>query len=115
MRIFNLKTAARTLIFLKEQGIDSYDKLREKSCAASGEYNALSKRIREIESRQKEIGELQKQIGNYGKTREVYAKYKASGFDCGFYDIHAAEITPCLRKPDVTLTSSCLPGYGGGG
>jgi len=78
--------------FLKGQGIDSYDELCEKSCAASGEYNALSKRIREIESRQKEIGELQKQIGNYGKTREVYAKYKASGFDSGFYDIHAAEI-----------------------
>ena len=91
-KVFNLKEAAKTLIFLKENGIDSYEDLKKKSSSASGDFAARTKRIREIEMRQKEIAELQKQIGTYGKTRDIYAKYKASGWDRGFYDIHAADI-----------------------
>ena len=91
-KIFNLKEAAKTLIFLKENGIDSYEDLKKKSSSASGEFASLTKRIREIESRRKEISELQVQIGTYGKTRDIYAKYKASGWDRGFYDIHSADI-----------------------
>jgi hypothetical protein len=91
-KVFNLKEAAKTLIFLKENGIDSYEDLKKKSTSASGDFAALTKRIRETETRQKEIAELQKQIGAYGKTRDIYAKYKASGWDRGFYDIHAADI-----------------------
>jgi hypothetical protein len=91
-KVFNLKEAAKTLIFLKENGIDSYGDLIKKSSAASGDFNACTKRIREIEARQREIAELQKQIGTYGKTRDIYAKYKASGWSRSFYDIHAADI-----------------------
>jgi len=91
-KIFNLKEAAKTLIFLKENGIDSYEDLKKKSSSASGDFAALTKRIRDVEARQKEISELQKQIGTYGKTRDIYAKYKASGWSRDFYDVHAADI-----------------------
>ena len=91
-KVFNVKETAKTLIFLKENGIDSYEDLVKKSSSASGDFANLTKRIREIEARQKEISELQKQIGTYGKTRDIYAKYKASGWDRGFYDVHAADI-----------------------
>jgi len=91
-KIFNLKEAARTLIYLKEVGIDSYDDLRKKSSSASDDFYKVTKRIKEIESRQKEIVELQKQIGTYGKTREVYAKYKASGWDRRFYNSNETDI-----------------------
>ena len=91
-KIFNLKESAKTLVFLKENGIDSYEDLKKKSSSASGEFAALTKRIKDIESRQKDIAELQKQIGTYGKTRDIYAKYKASGWSRDFYDIHAADI-----------------------
>jgi hypothetical protein len=40
-----------------------------------------------------EITELQKHIGTYGKTRDVYAKYKKSGWNEKFYEEHRAEIT----------------------
>jgi hypothetical protein len=92
MKIFNLKTSARTLMFLKENGIDSYDELCEKASAASSEYHKVSERLKDIGSRQKENNELQKYIKQYGATRDIYAKYKRSGFDRSFYDIHAAEI-----------------------
>jgi hypothetical protein len=91
-KIFNLKEAAKTLVFLKENGIDSYDDLVQKSSVSSDYFSSLNKKIKDIEARQKEISELQKQIGTYGKTRDIYAKYKASGFDRDFYDIHAADI-----------------------
>jgi chaperonin cofactor prefoldin len=90
--IFNLKQAAKTLIFLQENGIDSYDDLKKKSSSASGDFATLTKRIKEIETRLKEVTELQKYIGQYGKTRDVYAKYKASGWSRDFYDVHAADI-----------------------
>jgi hypothetical protein len=92
MKVFNLKNAARTLIFLKQNGIDSYEELRKKSSSASSDFSQLSSRLKEVEKRQIEITELQKQIGTYGKTRNIYAKYKASGWDKGFFDVHCADI-----------------------
>jgi hypothetical protein len=75
MKIFNLKQAARTLIFLQENGIDTYDDLKARAASASGTYHERSDRIAEIEKQQKEISELQKQIGVYGKNRAAYTAY----------------------------------------
>ena len=91
-KIFNLKEAAKTLLFLRDNGINSYEDLVKKSAAASGDFTRLTARIKEIETRQKEIAELQKEIGIYGKTRDVYAKYKASGWSRDFYDVHSTDI-----------------------
>ncbi len=92
-RIFNLKEAAKTLLFLKENGIDSYDDLVKKSSAASGEFASLTKKIKEADGRLAEITELQKHIGTYGKTRDVYAQYRKSKWSEKFYEEHRAEIT----------------------
>ena len=67
---------ARTLIYLKERGIGTYDELTEKTRTVTSEYNGNQDRINEITSRQKEIAELQKKIGTYGKTKEKYSRYK---------------------------------------
>jgi hypothetical protein len=90
--IFNVKQMAKTLLFLKENGIDSYEDLKKKSSSASGDFAVLTKRIKEIETRQKEIAELQKYIGQYGKTRDVYEAYRKSGGSSKFYEEHTAEI-----------------------
>jgi hypothetical protein len=90
--VFNIKQAAKTLVFLKENGIDRYEDLVKKASAASGSFAALTKKIKDAEARMKEISELQKYIGQYGKTRDVYAQYKASGWNRDFYDAHAADI-----------------------
>jgi hypothetical protein len=91
-KIFNLKQAAKTLIFLQEQGIDSYDDLKKKSSSATGGFAELNKKIREVEARMAEVTELQKYIGQYGKTRTVYEAYKKSGWNQKFYDEHVADI-----------------------
>jgi len=92
-RIFNIKESARTLLFLKDNGIDSYDDLVVKTSLASADFSELNKKIKAAEGRMKEISELQKQIGTYGKTREVYARYKKSGWNSDFYEKHRADIT----------------------
>jgi hypothetical protein len=91
-KIFNLKQAAQTLLFLQENGIDSYEDLLKKSSSASDDFSAMTTRIKDIETRLKAITELQKQIGTYGKTRDVYAKYKAAKWSRTFYDEHTADI-----------------------
>jgi hypothetical protein len=92
MRIFNLKTAARTLIFLKENGIDSYDELCKKSAVVSAEFHHISSRLKEIGDRQKEITELQKHIGDYSKSRDVWARYKASKYNENFFEANRAPL-----------------------
>jgi len=91
-KVFNLKQAAKTLIFLQENGIDSYDDLKKKASSASGGFAVLNKKIRDVETRMNEITELQKFIGQYGKTREIYAAYKKSGWSQKYYDAHSADI-----------------------
>lgn len=91
-KIYNLKQAAKTLIYLNEQGIDSYDELVRKSATASSDFNGRLNRIKEIELRQKEISALQKQIGTYGKTKETYSKYIKSGRDQNFYEAERKDI-----------------------
>ena len=73
--LVNLKEAARTLLFLQERGLASYDLLTDKTNEVTKDFNARSSRIKEIETRQKEISELQKNIGTYIKTKDILAEY----------------------------------------
>lgn len=91
-KIFNIKQAAKTLIFLQENGIDSYDDLKKKASSASGGFGQLNQKIRDTEKRMKEITELQKYIGQYGKSKAFYDAYKRSGWSQKYYDEHTADI-----------------------
>ena len=92
-RIFNIKEMAKTLMFLSEVGIDSYDELVQKSSAASSEFSALTKNLKMVEGRMAEIAELQKYIGQYGKTRDAYAAYRKSGRSEKFFEENRDAIT----------------------
>ena len=89
---YNLQQMSKTLLFIKEKGLDSYEGLCKKTSAISADFYKRNMRRKDIEKRMREIRDLQENIATYGKTRDVYAKYKASGWDRGFYDIHAADI-----------------------
>jgi len=78
---------------LREQGINSYEELAQKSATLSQEFSETTSNIKTIEARQKEISELQRQIGTYGKTRDIYIAYKRSGYSSEFYESNRANIT----------------------
>ena len=79
-KVFNLKQAAQTLVFLEENGFDDYDKLAAQAARVSADFNERTTQIKSKENRMREIAELQKYIGQYSKTREVYAEYKKRGW-----------------------------------
>lgn len=91
-KVFNLKEAAKTLIFLQERGLTDYDKLSDSADTASDDFHKTADRIKAIESRLKEIPVLQKHIGSYSKTRDVYRQYIDGGKDKKFYNEHKEEI-----------------------
>ena len=74
--IHNIKEMSKTLMYLSERKLDSYDDLKALTAQASADFHQKTAHIREIETRQQEIADLQKQIGTYGKTRETYAEYQ---------------------------------------
>ena len=110
-RIFNIKEAAKTLLYLKENGIDSYDELVQKTTTASDEYSKITERIKSIENRQTGIAELQRQIGTYGKTRDTYIAYKRSGYNSEFYESNRSNIAlhQAARKHFDSLGVKKLP------
>jgi len=91
-KIFNLKAAASTLIFLQENNLDDIDKLNEKAQQAKDSFNGINIRIQNIDSRLKDISTLQKHIGAYSKTREVYIAYRKSGYSKKYLAEHEDDL-----------------------
>jgi hypothetical protein len=95
-KIQNLKEAAKTLIFLKENGIGTYEELVKKDSDVTADYFKRNERRKEIDARLADITELQKHIGNYGKGQSVYNEYRAIKNQKkaqAFYEEHRAALT----------------------
>ena len=91
-KLFNLKQAAETLIYLQEHELDNYSLLSEKAAEASARSNALTERVKELDHVLTANANLQKQIVNYSKTREVYSAYRQAGYSRKFLSEHAGEM-----------------------
>ena len=93
--LFNLKQAAKTLLFLQDNDLDDIEKLAEAAQKAKDDFNGLQTRIHAIDERLKEIPPMQKHIGTYVKTKDVYAEYKRRKFSKKFYAENAKAIDDC--------------------
>jgi hypothetical protein len=91
-KVFNLKEAAKTLMFLQDHHLTEYADLEKAASDATSEYSEISKQMKSVDQRLAAINELQKQIGTYGKTRETYAAYRKSGYSKKFKAEHESEI-----------------------
>lgn len=90
---FNNKAIMKTLLYLDERGIRSYNELEEKTNIAVAQFNQLTDVIKSSEKRLKEISELRTHIINYSKTRNVYIAYRQSGYSKKFYEENREAIT----------------------
>ena len=90
---YNRKEAARTVILLKEKGLDNYDDLVAYTENLSSRFSELSDSIKAAEKRMIEVQALQKHIKNYHNTRQVYVEYRKSGYSKKFFEEHRQEIT----------------------
>jgi hypothetical protein len=91
-KIYNLKLMAKTLIYLQEHGLDDYAVLKEKAETASGRFNSLSDRIKELDVKLNANAALQKHIVTYSKTRQTYVEYRKAGYSKRFRELHEADI-----------------------
>jgi hypothetical protein len=113
-KVFNLKQAAQTLIYLQEHDLDSYSALQEKTAEATAGYNDLSSRIKGLEADMRSNAELQKHIINYSKTRKIYEDYRKAGYSRKFHDANAEAILlhKAAKQAFDTLKGTGDLGYG---
>lgn len=90
---FNLKSMSKTLLFLRDNNIESMDELRSRTNEATEKFNVLSTNIKEKEVRMAELLALKKHIFNYHDTREIYIQYRKSGYSRAFFEKHREQIT----------------------
>lgn len=77
-RIYNLKANAKTLIYLKQHGMENIDEFNQRYQLAMSNFSAETTALSETNNRMKELEELQKHLRQYGRTRDNYKLYKAA-------------------------------------
>ena len=110
-KVFNLKQMAQTINFLTENNITDYEKLVEKTKAATDRYHELSQQIKQIEKRMAEITELKKHIINYAKTKDVFTAYRQSGYSTKYYESNTENILlhQSAKQGFDSISSSKIP------
>ena len=76
------------MMLMEEHGIKSYAELKEKADGISEKCDALLESVKADEERMSEVSVLRKHLINYAKAKDVFAAYKASGYNREFYEAH---------------------------
>jgi hypothetical protein len=91
-RRFNAKQMAKTVLFLQEHKIESYEQLKEITDERCGKLKELKDSMKEKEAFLSENKKRQQAIIDYSKNRKVFEAYKKSGYSKKFYSEHEAEL-----------------------
>lgn len=92
-KVYNLKAAAKAILFLQEKDIHTMEQLRKKTDDITQHSHELLDSMKQSENRLAEIAILRKHIVNYAKTRETYVAYRKAGYNRKFYEAHREELT----------------------
>ena len=91
-KINNLKQASKTINFLTENGIHTYEDLITKIDNMNRSYNKVSDNIKSVEKRTEEINILKKHIQTYTALKPIYDEYRKSKNKDDFEREHRREI-----------------------
>lgn len=89
---FNIKQAAKTLLYLQENKILEQSELEKKAQIATETFHSLSAQIKDAEKRMTELKIMQQHIINYAKTRDTYVAYRKAGYSKRFLSEHEGDI-----------------------
>ena len=92
-KVYNLKAAAKAILFLQGKDIHTMEQLREKTEDITRHSHELLDSVKQFENRLAEIAILRKHIVNYAKTRETYVAYRKAGYSRKFYEAHREALT----------------------
>ena len=88
----NIDAKAQMVIFLKEHQIDSLEELNDQIQELTNQQKELKAALREKQNRMKEINRQRQTIRDYSRTKEVYTRYRESGWSVKFYQEQRQEI-----------------------
>lgn len=91
-KINNLKQAAKTMNFLTEHGISSYEVLKEKTMVVVANSDRLLASIKTTESRMADLALLMKHADTYRKLKPIYDRYRKSSDKEKFLRGHESDI-----------------------
>ena len=91
-KLQNLKQAAKTLNFITEHGIDTYEELENKLAALTDQRDSALASIKAAEGRIAELTLIAKYSDTYRRCRPVYDRYKQSGDKEKFLRGHEGKI-----------------------
>lgn len=92
-KVHNLKEMSKSLLFLREHGIDSREDLNALVDTKIAERDALHDTVQTMEKQITEIAALRKHIYNYSDTRATYEAYRKAGYSKKFFEAHREELT----------------------
>lgn len=91
-KINNLKQAAKTMNFLTEHGISSYEELEEQAASATSKTDHLLASIKSTENRMADHTLLIKHAATYRKLKPIYDAYRKSSDKEKFLRGHESDI-----------------------
>lgn len=92
-KINNLKQMSKTINFITDNKIESYEQLAETEKKTISDFGKKANEIKTIEGKIKETSLLIKQVELYIKLKPVYEEYRTSKNKTEFYNNHTAEVT----------------------
>ncbi|MCL2344063.1 MAG: relaxase, partial [Firmicutes bacterium] len=100
-KVQNLKSLAKTLIYLQEHNLDDFGLLQEKTASATARFYDLSDRIKKVDAALTANADLQRHIVTYAKTKQTYADYRRAGYSKKFRATHESAILLCQEAKDA--------------
>ena len=91
-KLNNLKQAAKTMNFITEHGLDSYEALESKLASLTERRDAAHASIKEIEHRMSDLNLTMKHAATYRQLKSVYDRYRKSRDKEKFLRGHESEI-----------------------
>ena len=89
---FNAKQMSKTLLFLQEKGISSYEELKEITDEKNGKLTELKDLMKSKEKLLNDNKKLQHAIIDFAKMKPIYDEYKKKKFSKEFYEEHQNEL-----------------------
>ena len=92
-KLYNLKQASRTLNFLTEHNIGTYEELEEAAGKIHADFDVVSEQIKGTEKSMNDTALLMKHTAIYDELKPIYSKYRKAKDKAAFAEQHRRELT----------------------
>ena len=92
-KLYNLKQASRTLNFLTEHNISTYEELEQSAEKTHADFDAVSEQIKGTEKSMNDTALLMKHVAIYDELKPVYTQYQRAKNKAAFAEKHRRELT----------------------